>query len=190
MEELVITYLLEKGGIFGLFFAIALFWIIFRERMIFMNGGSEKVESKPDNTELEKILYENLKNGLTDVSDKTSSIDIKLSDIERKVQDLHDWHAVKDAEGVPLWYVRRSLEGSITSLEKSVTDLKTQMQENLKYLDNVINARDDASEKLQKINDERITELRSIIENYNNTMNDLSRALDKIKYALRSNNEG
>jgi chromosome segregation ATPase len=188
MEELIIEYLLEKGGIFGVMFAIALFWIVFRERMLFMSGGSKKSEKKADNTELEKVLYENLKNGLDDVSEKTSGISDKISDIEKKIQDLHDWHAVKDAEGVPLWYVRRSLEGSIGSLEKSVVDLKTQMLENLKYLDNVIEARDDASEKLQKVNDERVAELKSIIENYNNTMNDLSRALDKSKYALRSSN--
>ncbi len=188
MEELIFTYLLEKGGIFGLLFALTLFWIIFRERALFMSNNSKKSEKKEDNTALEKILYANLKDSVSDINNKAVDISEKLLDIEKKVDDLWDWHAVKDDDGVPLWYVRRSLETSINNLEKSITGLKEQMGENLKYLNNFIESRDDSSDKLQKVNDERVTELKSIIENYNKTMNDLSLALEKIKYALRSHN--
>jgi DNA repair ATPase RecN len=187
VEELIFTYLIEKGGIFGVLFALSLFWIIFRERTL-LGIGSKKTDKKPDNVELEKVLYENLKNSLNDIGQKTSDIEMKLLDIEKKVEDLWDWHAVKDSEGVPLWYVRRSLEGSINNLEKSVIDLRIQMMESLKYINNVIDNKDDASDKLQKVNDERVVELKSIIENYNKTMNDLSLALEKIKYVLKGGN--
>jgi hypothetical protein len=36
--------------------------------------------------------------------------------VKEKVDDLHDWHDKRDADGVPLWYVKRSLEDVIKDL--------------------------------------------------------------------------
>jgi chromosome segregation ATPase len=197
VEELIITYLLDKGGIFGLLSAILLFWIVFRERSLFLNNGgnNKKAEKKEDSTALEKILYTNLKDSIVDLkdsmadlNDKAVGIKEKLSDVGGRVEDLWDWHSVKDEEGVPIWYVRRSLEVSITNLEKAIIGLREQITNNLTQLNDIINSKDNISDKLQKVNDERITELKHIIENYNKTMNDLSFALEKIKYVLRSHN--
>ena len=37
-----------------------------------------------------------------------------------QVSDLHDWHNVKDADGVFTWYVRRSLEKAILKLADNI----------------------------------------------------------------------
>jgi hypothetical protein len=38
----------------------------------------------------------------------------------RLLRDLHDWHDKEDAEGVKVWYVRRSLEEAITKLSENI----------------------------------------------------------------------
>jgi peptidoglycan hydrolase CwlO-like protein len=188
MEEIIFTYLVQKGGIFGVLLAISLFWIMFRERMFLFGSSKQKEETVDKNVELEKMLYKNLQNGLDGLNLKAEALDDKVSDVEKKIQDLWDWHNVKDSEGVPRWYVRKSLEESINKLEASIHELKDQMQENLKHIDTISKSRDDLSDKLDKSSDNRIAELKEIIENYNKTMNDLSFALEKIKYALKVNN--
>ena len=40
--------------------------------------------------------------------------------IKDKVDDLYEWHNKTDADGVPLWYVRRSLEQSIKDLGEKI----------------------------------------------------------------------
>ena len=43
-----------------------------------------------------------------------------VSVIKDKVDDLHEWHNKTDADGIPLWYVRRSLEESIRELGEKI----------------------------------------------------------------------
>ncbi len=43
-----------------------------------------------------------------------------VSAIKDKVDDLHEWHNKTDADGIPLWYVRRSLEESIRDLGEKI----------------------------------------------------------------------
>ncbi len=43
-----------------------------------------------------------------------------VSVIKDKVDDLHEWHNKTDADGIPLWYVRRSLEESIRDLGEKI----------------------------------------------------------------------
>jgi hypothetical protein len=43
-----------------------------------------------------------------------------VSAIKDKVDDLYDWHNKTDADGIPLWYVRRSLEESIRELGEKI----------------------------------------------------------------------
>lgn len=57
------------------------------------------------------------------------SYDKVLVDMAKSVQDLYNMHNVKDAEGVPIWYVRKSLEDSVVSLITVVGDLKDAFQE-------------------------------------------------------------
>lgn len=45
------------------------------------------------------------------------------SSIAKQVDDLWTWHNVRDGDGVPVWYVRRSLEESIAKLADSIEKL-------------------------------------------------------------------
>ena len=38
----------------------------------------------------------------------------------RLLKDLHEWHDKEDAEGVKVWYVRRSLEDALTKLSENI----------------------------------------------------------------------
>ena len=44
-------------------------------------------------------------------------------DMISKVEELHMWHAQKDADGVPIWYVRESLKDQLTHISKTVDTL-------------------------------------------------------------------
>ena len=47
--------------------------------------------------------------------------DNKLHDvIANQLNDLHQWHNVKDEEGMPVWYVRRSLGDAIQALADNI----------------------------------------------------------------------
>lgn len=48
------------------------------------------------------------------------------SELVKQIQDLWDWHAKTDEEGVKVWYVRRSLEKAITRLAEN-TDTQTKV---------------------------------------------------------------
>ncbi len=47
-------------------------------------------------------------------------------DIKNKLDDLHEWHNVRDNDGVPIWYVRRSLEEAINKLADNIA-MQTQL---------------------------------------------------------------
>jgi hypothetical protein len=38
------------------------------------------------------------------------------SQTKKMIEELHTWHDMRDEDGVPLWYVRKSLEAAITTL--------------------------------------------------------------------------
>jgi len=52
--------------------------------------------------------------------DKIDKMCAMLDTLKHQTADLHEWHAVKDAEGVPVWYVRRSLEDAIKELSDNI----------------------------------------------------------------------
>jgi len=44
----------------------------------------------------------------------------------KQIQELHEWHAVTDEDGVKIWYLRRSLENAIEKLTNNL-DIQTQL---------------------------------------------------------------
>ncbi len=46
--------------------------------------------------------------------------------LAKQIQELHDWHAVTDEDGVKIWYLRRSLENAIEKLTNNL-DIQTQL---------------------------------------------------------------
>lgn len=43
--------------------------------------------------------------------------------IKTHVEDLHEWHAVTDDDGVKVWYVRRSLETAVEKLADNIAKM-------------------------------------------------------------------
>ncbi|MDX2073019.1 MAG: hypothetical protein SFX19_01485 [Alphaproteobacteria bacterium] len=50
----------------------------------------------------------------------------QLDIMAKQLQELHDWHAVTDEDGVKIWYLRRSLENAIEKLTNNL-DIQTQL---------------------------------------------------------------
>lgn len=53
---------------------------------------------------------------------------IDLSRMARQTDDLHAWHKVTDPDGVKVWYIRRSLEESLTRVADNI-DVETRLLE-------------------------------------------------------------
>jgi len=68
---------------------------------------------------------------------KPVSEDDQLQRIEDMVKKMHDLHNVVDEDGVPVWYVRKSMEASLTSLDKTITRLSSIMDSHYKILERI-----------------------------------------------------
>ncbi len=218
--DLIIEYLIAKGGGFGVLLAIALSWIVFRERAL-LSQKSEKEEEKPPappailkdpdivklltlveelkadsdknfhqvlafNPLLEQIynIDKSGKNSIEKVNVGIAHVNTELSNIDKKIKDLWDWHSVRDNEGVPVWYHRRGhADDSINKLKEAIDNLDRNFMQITKSMCS------DLDERLQKVNDERVAELKKLLEAYNKTVTDLIVALEKIKFLLKSREE-
>ena len=76
---------------------------------------------------LDRLAKKKSEDGVSSSSDKIKQIDRTLQKMDERVQrtehlvdDLHKWHDVADADGVRIWYNRRSLEEAIKSLAENV----------------------------------------------------------------------
>jgi len=48
--------------------------------------------------------------------------------VAQQIRDLHSWHDVRDEDGVPSWYVRKSLEDKIEGLAQAIVELSKSIQ--------------------------------------------------------------
>ena len=63
------------------------------------------------------------------------SVQEQIATIVKQVDELHEWHSVKDEDGVPVWYIRKSLERVIEQLGHAITrqtDVLSKMIEELR----------------------------------------------------------
>ena len=75
--------------------------------------------------------------------DKIDKMCVMLDTLKHQTADLHEWHAVKDAEGVPVWYVRRSLEEAIKELSGNIarqTDIFSGLVTEIRLMSQKVNA--------------------------------------------------
>lgn len=189
--ELIIAFLLEKGGIFGILLVATWAWVWWTKT----GRGKEKIVEKPAEdkgadmvSKIDLILAE-----LADVKERVSGIEADLSTgstthlehektadrvhdsvthIGTLVKDLWDWHSVKDADGLPIWYVKRSLEERISTLSDT---MKADAERLAQY-----------SQDISKLNEDRIDELKEVITNYNKTILDLTMALERVRMTLET----
>lgn len=82
----------------------------------------------------------------------------KFDAMEKKIEDLHVWHAKTDPDGVPVWYVRRSLEDAVLALTSVLSDVKNVLsdlsrenKEQTAILREIVNEQARASERLAKL---------------------------------------
>ncbi len=54
----------------------------------------------------------------------TSKKDIRpdILIMQRKIDELYDWHDQTDADGVKVWYIRKSLEESVDGLQETIKE--------------------------------------------------------------------
>lgn len=201
---LIITYLIEHGGIFGLFVVLLTAYIAFKEYTFYKkipenDTKISEISSKLDNIkEIHKnIISQNDNDDLSDINDKILNIQEDVSIILTKSIDLWDWHNIKDTDGVRNWYFRTSLQDSLDEIHNSIATLENninEMHQSITILEANINDINDISktnldEKLQKINDKRVVELKTLLDTYNKTIIDLTLALEKIRAILKTKNE-
>lgn len=213
--ELIIEYLIAKGGGFGVLLAIALAWIVFREKQLLSNKDEKEEDKKLEkDADIAKLLFlveefrVETEKGLSQISNvnplieqvfsmeksgnnklekiysHVTALEGKAAEIERKTKDLWDWHSVRDQDGIPIWYHRRTTEESIYKLKEAIDLLDRNFMQITKSMCM------DLDERLQKVNDERVSELKKLLETYNKTVTDLIIALEKIKFLLRSREDG
>lgn len=197
--ELIIQYLIEKGGGFGVLLAISLAWIVFREKAVLSQKASSESDSKsapisspPDPTDIEigKISHnvQEIKNEVEKISaivashnplleqifnmeksggNKIDKVNAHITTVENKIIDIDKnfGNSISD------------LTDAIESLEKNFLEISKSICMDL-------------DERLQKVNDERISELKKLLEAYNKTVTDLIIALEKIKFLLKSKDDG
>ena len=113
-----------------------------------------------------------------------SSMGSKIVDIEKFVHDLWEWHSVRDSDGAFRWYIKKSFEDSIINLKSSIENLDKRCLENNTAIFQELD------ERLQRVNDDRVSELKKLLEMYNKTVTDLIVALEKIKMILKSREDG
>jgi len=61
----------------------------------------------------------------------------RLDEIDRRVQQLYDWHNVTDENGTKIWYAQRSMSRSVEKLSESIqaqTVILKQMVEEMRNL--------------------------------------------------------
>lgn len=92
----------EEGKILELGVGLIAALMVIREVLNFL----DKKKGSPDEGSL--------------IGEHVSDVKGSVTAIKDKVDDLHEWHNKTDADGVPLWYVRRSLEESIRALGEKI----------------------------------------------------------------------
>ncbi len=85
------------------------------------------------------------------MNEHVNDVRFAVSKVKEKVDDLHDWHDKRDADGVPLWYVRRSLEDSIKDLGEKICQ---QIEVQTKILQHMQKMEELHRKKVEKISGE------------------------------------
>lgn len=139
--DLLIEYMITRGGIWGFLLALAVLWIFWRETNFFKNKPVKKEEEEADS--LKEIV-------------NTHSKEIKYSQ-QKSAETLQE------------------IAATIESFKK----INHENSERIVQL----------TEQLQQVNDNRVDELKNILQEYNSTMKDLNLALEQIKFILKQRQE-
>lgn len=73
---------------------------------------------------------------------------------KKKIDELHLWHDRQDEEGVPVWYVRNSLEKTVERLAEAVESLATSANMQLRSHEALVNFMDKIDKKMDGLSNE------------------------------------
>ena len=162
MTDQIIKYILESGGIWGILFILSLLGNIFviKQSKLFSN------EEQPKDKESEKIDESNHK------AVEAFIIESKefYGSINEKINNLVTIHSLKDEDGVPNWYTKKSTLDSISEIKKNTS----------KLIDMQIAFSSDM-EKLSDSHADSLDEYKELLRNYHETLQDLALGLDRLK---------
>ena len=89
-------------------------------------------------------------------SAKTCEFDKETKDLlfklKNQVDDLYKWHDQRDADGVPVWYIRRSLEEAIVKLAASQESLADCIKHQTSVLERLIHSQEEIKHSINDIN--------------------------------------
>lgn len=91
--------------------------------------------------------------------DQKGSIERRIGGVHErmwKIDKLYDWHNARDEEGVPVWYVRKSLEQAIKNLSSSIDVLQESIREQNLFITKMIERFDSLHEDIRDLRDGQI----------------------------------
>ncbi len=77
---------------------------------------AEALKKHGENLELVRELLTYLKAG----AERAERREGERRELQKQINDLHKWHDKTDTDGVPIWYVRSSMEEAIKALGSNV----------------------------------------------------------------------
>lgn len=161
MPEQLITYILDNGGIWGLLLILSIFVNIFLATNPKLFRGKDKKE-KPAAPPSGKTEQQ-----------KEQEFDLLAKKIEKmssKIDVLAELHNVKDEDGVPVWYLKRSVIDTIS-------EIKTNTYKIIEVTNKLV-------EKQQTIvgdYDGFVENYTDLVKEYHATLQDLILGLERLK---------
>ena len=81
---------------------------------------------------------------------RLGDISEKMDEVHKMTVDLHEWHDHSDADGVKVWYIRKSLEKAIFELSGAVDALNKTTANNLTNTHGTAKVLDRITDRLER----------------------------------------
>ena len=128
MEQQVLEMVKESGtGGYGVAVIIGVVWVL-RELKSFLPASQSRILSnqEPPANQVTSIFKTQTK--VTAIETNLSEVQKQIEATQKQVQDLHDWHAKEDENGVKIWYNKPAIERMLTNMESSSNELAREMK--------------------------------------------------------------
>jgi len=90
-----------------------------------LNENSEVIGEVETFIEEAQLVFNPETGRLAQIIDKCDGNKSELCIMHEEVKKLYEWHDVRGQDGVPVWYVRQSLESAIQELSGAIKQLNT-----------------------------------------------------------------
>jgi len=77
-----------------------------------------------------------------------------LQEMKPKLDELHKWHDQRDQDGVPVWYIRRSLEEAVDKLAESQQMLSDNIRNMTIILERLATNQDEMRREVHSLEDD------------------------------------